>query len=488
MKYTAIRGAVITTLLWTLSCKEEPAKLPTIPVNEVTIGFDKASYEVDYLAEITINPTLKIQLDAADTFSYEWKIIAENSEDIIGREAILKDTIRTKPGNYTLVFTVTNKKTQVRNYKKTPIVVRGAVYNGYYVTSNKEGKGTVSFLRTDGILYHALEKTFARKAYETEVLRVSTAIVKNLRVVFVATKDNVYRYHADDFELQADKNVIFTEPLTPQGDFMHSMNFVKGTTSNYPLDIFFINGGKLYANTGPNFVPSAISYSVAIAADQPYELFPLVLTNRNFSSIVYDNKTRKFLSLPYNTREFSPLINHIANVFDVTNVGLTAYAADYAENGDGWFFMKSDKNEHFLVKIAQFVAAIGKGKQALSLADYPELERACSFSARADKALLYYAVDNKIYLFDPNRGRATLVYTFSAGSKIVKLRVHKSKFWEPIQLPEYNKKIIVAVNEGSAGSIYQLDLKDDGGIDSRNILHHTGFGKITDIDYRNPNN
>jgi hypothetical protein len=100
---------------------------------------------------------------------------------------------------------------------------------------------------------------------------------------------------------------------------------------------------------------------------------------------------------------------------------------------------------------------------------------------------LYYAVANKIYLYDVLAKSARLVYTFPVGTQVKDLKMFKGQEWGKSN-PLYNTRLVVATYNGTEGELYYLDLLPIGDIANGTYSKKFGgFGNILQINYRNPN-
>lgn len=477
--------AIATACLFS-SCYKDNNNYDQQDVNTLKIETDAESYQVEQTKTLKIQPKLTSTIDGAAVYDFEWKLLSETEESVLSTAATLEEKIDAIPGKYTLLLTATDQKTKVRSYKTMTLTVNSTLYNGYYVAYNRNGKGSLGFVRQDGEVFYDVEKEFSKIELQSKIHKVYTAIIKNLRLIFISTEDNIYRLHGDNLFANGNSGNMFPSKISVGTDFYAGMNYIP---NSYPTDIFLINAGKPYANIGPDFGGSSSVYSDPLSYDQEYEMFPFVATTASYASLFYDNKIKKFLRMGYSTRNLLEMTSNAANKFDPSNVGKIAIAAIPGQNNEIYYIMKDPANNTLSIyTIEQYIAAAAKGKQDIDLQQVPEFDKAQYYSAVTDRPLLYYATENKLYLYDFRTSTSKLVLQLSSDEKLADVQVHHKKVWENIEQPEYNKQIVLAINKADKGEIRLHTIHADGTLELTPLKAYTGFGQIADIDYRNPNN
>lgn len=478
---------LLLVLLGFSSCAKEENNYKQAEVNELTIQTDADTYQIEQTKVLKIQPKVQSTLNPNASYTYEWKLYSQTEEFIISTEQNLDKEIDVTPGNYSLLFTAIDSQTKVRSYKSLNLIVNSTLYNGYYIAANKGGKGHLNFVREDGEVFYKVEESFSKTNWSVPIRKVNTAINKGLRFVFVATDDNVYRMNADDLFINGDKKTIFPGEVSPKKDFYFGMNFYKA--AGYPTDIFLINNGLVYGNIGPDFGGSSNTYSDPLAYTQDYEIFPFVATDNAISSIFYDNKGKRFLRMGYSTRNLLEMVPNPANQFNLASIGKTAIAAMNGANDEVLYIMKDPNTGSFSIyTIAQFVPAMAKAKQEVSLQTAAEFDQAKFFSALTDRPIFYYATSRNIYKYDLQTNQASLVLQLAGNEQIGDFQVHQQRSWELDKHDSYNKELVLAINSGGAGELRFYSIEADGQITQKVLRKYTGFDEIVDIDYRNRNN
>ena len=95
----------------------------------------------------TLELTADVDLNDAPESDYEfnWRIWSNDIGGVweqkeIGNSRNLTYEVAEVPGSYTLVLTVTNKKTEVQTYKQIYLAVQGSITEGWMVLQEREGK------------------------------------------------------------------------------------------------------------------------------------------------------------------------------------------------------------------------------------------------------------------------------------------------------------------------------------------------------------
>lgn len=478
-------------------CYKDKNNYTPHPINEVIIKTVSEVYAVEQLTELAITPEISSTMNANDNYSYEWKIfIPKEKEDYTNRipygEVIattkdLKETIQAPAGNYILLYTVTNNTTGVRNFKELKLTVNSAFYEGLVVAYDKDEHAEFGFVRKDGHVLHDLIELINGKKVTGRVQKVEPVIVKSLRLLGLTTTDNHYQINADEFKILRDKSILFTTAVPTFGGSYFGGN--KMGYYNAPSDIFYINQGKLYADMGPDFGGMMLGqYSQAFFyTNGNYQLFPFVFNGEGASIIVfYDNLNKKFLQTGYGERELSDVVEKESDQFNPAKINKTAVAAMLGAGGNVYYIME-DAAGRYVYVMTQYSNAIANRIVGINPATSLDFAKAKVFDARTDQRQIYYAVDNKLYLYNLDSNSARVVLTLSSGEEISDIYVYRANMLQNSTDEDFDKRIYIAANKGNVGKVYQHQIQADGTVSEKPEIEVNGFGKIVSITYRNPN-
>lgn len=495
LHYTHIYIIVVFMLL--TGCYKDDNNYIVDDVNQAVITTSQEDYTVLQLSELSIQPDVSSSLHDGDDYTYEWEIFEPKEFDdftdripyseVLATTKDLNEIIFTPAGRYTLLYTVTNNTTGVKSFKTLNLTVNSGFYEGLVVGYQRDNQPELGFIRADGELGFDLVETLNGEAMTGTLEKVNTLIVKSLRRIGVTTSSNHYQFDADEFKILQDKNSLFNVfPTTFKSSYFGG-NKLNGYDA--PSDVFYINNGKVYADMGPDFGGSmAGMYSQPFYYETgDYNLFPFLFNGSGGTQIYfYDNLNGKFLQTSYNERTLSDVPFHATDKFDPRDVKKTAIAAMLGYNKDVYYVMQ-DGGDYYVYTMIQYNSFKAGDIQLVNLASAPEFEKAQIFDARTDQRYIYYAVNNKLYMYNVTTNSARLVLTIAADEEIADIHVYKTNMWQNTIDESFNKRIYIAANKGEAGKVYQYGLSTDGTLSNSAEEIFEGFGQIVNINYRNTN-
>lgn len=491
---------IYTLILFSLllsGCYKDKNNYTTHPINESIIKTGSEVYAVEQLTELAITPEISSTMNTNDNYSYEWKIfVPKEKEDYTNRipygEVIattkdLKETIYAPAGNYILLYTITNNKTGVRNFKELKLTVNSAFYEGLVVAYDKNEHAELGFIRKDGQVLHELIELINGKKVTGRVQKVTPVIVKSVRLLGLTTTDNHYQIDADEFKILRDKSNLFTSAVSTFGESYFGAN--KLGYYDAPSDILYINQGKLYADMGPDWGGMMLGqYSQAFFyTSGSYQLFPFAFNGKGESALMfYDNLNKKFLRAGFGERELNDVVEHATDNFNPATINKKAVAAMLGA-GDDVYYIMEDGIGRYVYVMSQYSDAIASRIVPVNLTASPDFIHAKVFDARTDQRQIYYAVDNKLYLYDLDLNNARVVLTLASGEEISDINVYRANMLQNSTDADFDKRIYIATNNGNTGKIYQYQIQGNGTIADKPEKEFNGFGKIVSITYRNPN-
>ncbi|ERJ57921.1 PKD-like family lipoprotein [Sphingobacterium paucimobilis] len=478
-------------------CYKDKNNYVVSPINEAIIKTASEEYAVEQLTDLNITTEISYSLDRNDTYSYEWKIFESREKndytdrvpygEVIANTKDLNEKIFTPAGKYVLLYTVINNNTGVRNFKELKLTVNSGFYEGLVVAYDKDDHAELGFIRKDDqIGYDLFQAMNGEKAVGT-VQKVNSLVVKSLRMLALTTTVNHYQLGADEFSLLGSKNTLFIQGVNSFGDSYFGGN--KMSYYDAPSDVFYINKGKIYADMGPDFAGQmAGQYSQPFYYSHgDYQLYPFLFNGKGGGNIIfYDNLNKKFLQAKYNERELYNVAQRPTDSFDPNNVGKTAVGAMLGFGGEVYYIMESGTGRD-LYTMTQYNDGITNRILPINLANSPGLDKAKIFDARSEKGQIYYALDNKLYLYNVDVNAAQLIKTFGDGEQIADIHVHRANMWQNSIDEAFDKRIYIATNSGENGKVYQYQIQANGTIADRPDKEFKDFGKIVSITYRNPN-
>lgn len=484
MKYTYLLFLGFLTVL-NYSCKKDHGNYTYKELNEVTIKTNDTAFVVQQLDTLKILPVFTESIPGGN-YTYAWTVYlqrtppegVEHTSTLLSNEKDFVKQIPNSPNDYWLLLTVTNEKTKIKAFQRYSLTVTGAFYEGWLITSNKNGKAMVSFVRKDNTVFYNPFFEINNIEMKGKALASYSGVIARLSQINIFTTKEVYRLNADDFVVNGTLENLFETRKTGFENPYYTVNWIN-------TDQYIIDNGSVHATITPNFgAPGKYSERFA-GPDDGYEAFPYFMSGSRFYAVFYDNKNKRFLTTDYNSRTLYTFGDFTGASYDVNNVGKTLVAADSGPGGEYYLVMKDETDFYFYTFIPKNASPAGISQPILNS---PEIEDATTFASSTVLKQMYYAANNNLYVYDVLANASRLVYQFPAGTNIRDIEIYKGKGWGKFTDPMFNNRLVVGTYNGSEGELYYFDLATTG-----DILNQTfskkfgGFGDIVQINYRNPN-
>ncbi|SHM03674.1 PKD-like family protein [Chitinophaga jiangningensis] len=455
---------------------------------------DKGNYDLHPINELTITSTtpdtilvnqfdrIKMQVEIAQTmpsgdYNYRWTVYpyinAGSVNDTLGLSTAIDTVVKVNPGDYTLLFAATEKKTGISTFKKFFMRVSSIYSEGWIVLDGEGGDQQLSLIRPDG--------SVMRNVYQTangEKLPANSFRVRVLNVyigdqdIFLISKDGGVSMDYISFKKQLNyPNWFFKAPdtIAPANIFYNKLG-VAG---------FVINNGKVhylpFSYQGPRRYGAPLEGDYVIS---PY-VFPMMSSD---NAIFFDTKYRRFLS--HANGKLTPLISPAGSAFDLANVGKTlVYAGESNNDFHNCLFKDLTADKFYVYRLN--TAATNMAAEKYDVVDAPEIKDARLFASSGIYLQIYYAVGNKVYLLDIPAQKARLVYTFPAGTQITAMRLKMSTSLL-ISYPDNNRVITFGTLENNEGKVYSFSISNTGDFVNNTFTKvYTGFKKVVDLEYKN---
>jgi hypothetical protein len=361
--------------------------------------------------------------------------------------------------------------------------VNSGFYEGWLVTSNKAGKGKLSFIRIDGFVIDNPIEEINGKTYSGLAFDVASPIdsYSELQQVYYFSENGVYIFDANSFAEVGDSNSLFSSNIT-------SNQKASIGVGAFGFNVYIVNNGKIH--TSSLFYGFDGSYSPPLSGNYD-SVYPFVFTNQSFNAhfgntYFYDNGNKRFIRIGYN----SPTVaiatgTPTSPYFDMANTNKTMIAATKGVGITFHALMKDDDTNAFY--IYSMAGGLPTGKKEISLAGLDNVRGFDAISSGGN--LLYFGIGNKLYRYDNSANTVDEIFTFSGGAQIADVKVYKNPYvyfsLSPTD-PLHNKRIAVAVNNGENGEVFYFNLTGTGFIENSTFTeHYTGFDTISTLSYRN---
>lgn len=461
-KYTAYMHFLFAVLLMLSSCAKDHGNYEYTKLNDVKID-SISDFSLMKFDSLKISPEVN-QSESGHILSYEWKIYSPKTgkTKTLSKEKNLAVVITEEPitDAYELLFKVTDQTTGISEFKSFNLKVITPYSEGWMVLNRKGNDVDIDMVNPAGKVFSDVYKLSNGNAIPDGANRVYTYYGQQEQKVFVQTASDLLQLKGNDFIQIQNYNSLFYEQPSPGKPELY---FLKNGGDRE----FIINDGLLYVMA--TNVPPPTRFGARIPGD--YKAANFMAVGSKYPGIIYDEKNGGFLSLPANKSELTafPLVEGAA--FDMNKINKTLVFMQPAPVLDHFYALfKDPRNQSF-----HFYTINSNGTNPAvkyqPMANVPDIGRASTFTIASTLPLIYYAVDQKIYVYDVEMNAARKVYEIpDAAAHIVALRMLKGA-------------LVAGVNEGAEGALYYFDLAPTGNVSS-NTKKISGLGNIIDMVYK----
>ncbi|MNK36650.1 hypothetical protein D3C87_552050 [compost metagenome] len=457
--------SMIAAIMLTFACSKDNNLSKYEPINDIKITDATTSFTIPQLDSLIITPTLTETMPEGDSFTYSWTMDSK----VIAQSKNLRIKVTLSPGTYLITYKVTSNKNGIYALQRYTIVVNGVYPNGWYIVNSKDGKGRVSLIRSDDVIFENPMEVANNKTYPGKPLALYNFGKGGFFYYF--TDQNVYRFNMNDWLELGDKSSILPNLATPL-PFKSTPVFILNASR---FDQFIVADGGLYAGISGSTSEDISPFSQRIPGD--YDLFPGVFPNTYDITYFYDNANMRFMRMGIFSRILEDAPGTTGS-FDMANVGRKMIAHDrgistlFGEEIE-WYFIMEDNNGRYLMSLTYdenfFNTKPGVNQK---MVNSPEIASATNFATSSIVKQLYYTVGNRVYLYDIIGNSSRLIYTFPAGYVIKDIELLRST----------SKQLVIGVNNGAVGEVYYFDIDIRGEFSNNTYAKKfTGFGEIVQV-------
>lgn len=450
-------------------CSKFDQDFTRTPVNEVTVTTSETSFSLVQFEKLVIPVEIKSTLNQMENYNYSWKAIADDSVYMLSDKKNLDVIVEIPPGSYNLHYEVKDNRNGLSYNNIYQLTVNGAFYEGWLVSHNIDNQGKLSFVRSDNTVFEDPATEVNSLTFEGKAIASFYSAIQfytEYASIHYFTDAGIYRFDPNNFLLTGTtSNVLPGE--TNFADIAYGAS-VMGA------DQYIVNDGDVHAGMGSFYSDQILMpYSEGFATG--HKLFPAVITSAQLATYFYDNQSKRFLQAPYLSRELQPVTSASDALFNMANIGKTMIAADKGRtsfNSAIFYFVMEDVNGRYFYGLNGSTPSIF---QKVDDTKCPNFSTATSFATSGVFEHMYYAVNNKLYLYNMVANTAELLYSFPSGEQIKDIEMKRST----------SKSLAVATLNGTAGTFHIFDIDDlghfVGNTPSKSL---TGFGSIAHISPR----
>ncbi len=457
--------SLVVVIMLTFACRKDNQQFKYEQINDIKIKDTITSFTIPQLDSLIITPTLEQTMPAGDSFTYSWTI--DSTKIAASKNLRIKVTL--SPGTYSVIYKIKSNKNGIYTLQRYTVVVTGVYPDGWYIVNSKDGKGKVSLIRTDDVIFDNPMEVANNKSYPGKPLALYNFGYGGFFYYF--TDQNVYRFNMNDWLELGDKSSILPGLATPLP--FRAAPMFKMNTSKF--EQYIVADGNLYVGVSGATSDNVKPFTQRIPGN--YDMFPGVFPANFNLTYFYDNTTMSFMQMGILSRVLQPApATPPPYSFDMANVGKKMIAFDRGtstifEEGIEWYCIMEDSNGRYLLSLTGDADNTYPGVNQ-KMENSPEIGSATNFATSSIIKQLYYTVDNRVYLYDILAKSARLIYTFPAGYVIKDIEMQRST----------SKQLVIGVNNGSAGEVYYFSLNAQGEFNNNTyVKKFTGFGQIIQV-------
>lgn len=484
MKYILI----ISTIIIFAGCYKDKGDYDYKHINDITATVERDTFHVSQFDTLFISPAIS----GPDTarLSFEWRVypiydptdpLDPGRIEVISRDRNFNQAVTLRPATnyYNLDFVAKDTVTGVSYFKHLYVQVTTVFQTGWMLLEEKQSYADISFITPDYTAYHGVYAAANPSAplplSARQILSVNTmSLIGTLNMVYY--DGGGYTLDNTSLQVLADYTKLF---YSPPAD-VQPYNMIK--PSFYSYGPYALCGGKVHGLNGI-FASKLFGAAFTQPDNLGYTAAPFAAGGSSFGAIFFDQANHRFLydggSTSTSLKAF-PQNNTMA--YDLNNVqkkmltmkaGLgwellpdNWYAVFKNETNDSCFLYTLNANGNF--------GSIPVAAGAQSILNSPDVHRSPDYLFPNTVKQMYYAADNRLYVYDMAANQSRVVYQFTEGENITALKL-------------LNGVITVATYNGQpgGGTVYYLPVAATGDISGNTYSQKVeGFEKIISLTYK----
>ncbi len=488
-------GLGMCSLLTVQSCYKDKGDYDYRDIGQVVVeqpmGVTESSVSQIVMQDDTLRvvPVLKITNIAEEDLEFLWDLAPANSKDPVfeelSREKVLEVVCKAAANKYDLRFRATDKHTGVSTYAYYNLVVNSVTTRCLLLLCKAGGNqfdiSSCPIQPTRGEVGKDLYSTRNGSLLQDMHKLVYWNNIHGEQFLWGLQKNGGVTLSAFDLTYHGDAGEWFFE----KPEVIRPTNIYGDVDGN---DYFFLSDGGLYYLDNELAPPFKARMREKVSDDRGYEVEAAanVAVRKKRRYAFWDKLNGRFLQwstvdqalttfeapdLQANPKSFDPnAMQGYTPLFLGDGIDKKSYNFFKGPDGQVHMFCFTGTGNNILPGEHRILdAAIG-------------LDKADCIWAHRRFDMIYYAIDNVIYVFEPNSpiGAHRPVYTDPDNNM---------RFVEMFSYDSYETKLYVAGNSGSQGYVYRLYLDDSGDLTQpteyqKEVVEKVGpFSEIVDMEY-----
>jgi hypothetical protein len=469
-------------------CYKDKGNYDYKEINDIVATFTADTFRVNRLDTLNIVP----RLSGPDTnrLVFEWRVVGvpDPAKPLgigeivtISRDRQIHEQITLPAGTYyyPFDFVAIDTVTGVKYFKHLYLQITTELQTGWMLLEQKRTEADISFITPGGKVinnvYSAGNPDKPLPPTARELVSISSvSILGNLNLVYFDgggyTLDNTSLQVTGDYE-----DMFYAKPPVVQ-----PYNMYKPTI--FQFGPYTFNNGKIYSLNG---IYASLLFGTAFTQpdNKGYSAAPFAAGGLSFGGIFFDQANYRFL---YDGGQASTSLKTFpatpGMAFDMNNVRKRMITMKAGMGWDLWpdnwyAIFKNENNDScflYTVNANGDLANTPVAAAAQPMLKSPDVHRSPDFLFPNTVKQMYYAADNKLYLYDMAANQARVIHTFAAGENITALKLKDNV----ITLATYN-------GSAGGGTVYHLPLAATGDIIGNTwSKKFTGFEKIVQLIFK----
>ena len=521
-----IAGLILA--LFATSCYEDKSTFGTVS-DTVVIDDSEFGPKIEIANGSTLRLSPKVTPANDPDLTYEWKITittggTETTFSKLSEEKDLERVITQAPSEqpYSLVFTVTNKRTGVQYLRRYEVYVISRMGDGVLVADTKDGQTSdltlvrnkfVSAGYTGATQYIRDSYSFTNGQKMEGVMRklIYGPIGLSAKAYYITamTDKTVENLDASTHRVIQNFDQMFTFPPEKDKEFQ--------TLGANSASVFFVYGGEIYAYSRQG-ISTTQTFGDPLNYVNPAQIANKKFANEHFQvnsdmreAFFFDKARGAFYHMGFPSYAIQPLTAGTGGSENFDPNTLAGYTLIGSCRGETVSESPTHIRVHFILKDPQGAIDVyrlsnrydpnadngtqyyeSEGK--FSAAACPDIENAIGFEGSCKRSVIYYATKSKVYPCVIGGSAASVneggVFTAPAGEEITAMSLfreawsyYSTLFTGMTAMDEDANQLLVATyNETTQeGKVYVLPITgNSGGLGTADADHtFTGFGRIT---------
>lgn len=497
MKFIKYFPLVAVALFMLQACYKDKGDYDYRDINEVglkdTVG---AVYGVLQFDTLQVKPVLSQTLaDNESRLKFEWSAreidpnkASQNFDiSILSTEKLLNKQVTLVPGQYRMIYKVTDTVTAVSSYLFYTLNVGTNLSQGWMFLQQFANSGDLSVLSPTGRMFHHVYEGANGVPLAKNLHTVEVNITGTPREIYLLAGDSAVEVSPTSFgRIKGFNNWFFNQPSS----IKPVRNLVFQPPSTYSRAGIMINNGLVHLKRYGGF-PGDVLYGSELLLDDVanYSCAPYIMIGdfdpSRYLAAFYDTKGKRFVGLRGGTYDITANMVHFPDSvagtpFDANHVNMDIlYAGNTGQNYIYNAIMKASSGDCYMYRLNLATATGAMLKQKMNA------DGIANMTAAVNSLLLeytYYAESNKIHMYEIGPNAASLIYSFPAGETVTSMAIDPSMSTD---LSVAATTMMVATYDGTAGRVYQFRLNVNGRfVNDAYTNKYEGFGKVVFMKYK----